>query len=176
MQIEAVLCRGCGQPHLTGSQFCRMCGRALVLGAADKLAIEKDLYAGFWFRLGAYLIDYGVLFLANLPLAIFLAVVLGPSNLENLPVWAHVISLGISYLYYAGMESSARQATFGKSALGVKVTGLHGNRISFWRDSVRFFARIPSMLLLFTGFLAIAFTAKKQGLHDKIAGCLVVMK
>ena len=74
------------------------------------------------------------------------------------------------------MESSARQATFGKSILGMKVTNLQGERIGFGRATVRFFSKILSTLLFFIGFIMIAFTEKKQGLHDLIASTLIVNK
>jgi uncharacterized RDD family membrane protein YckC len=54
------------------------------------------------------------------------------------------------------------------------VTDLDGKRISFGRASGRFFAMYLSAVLLFIGFIMIAFTKRKQGLHDIIAGCLVV--
>jgi uncharacterized RDD family membrane protein YckC len=74
------------------------------------------------------------------------------------------------------MESSARQATLGKMALGIVVTDLDGNRIGFGRATGRYFAKILSALILLIGFIMAAFTQKKQGLHDIIAGTLVVKK
>jgi uncharacterized RDD family membrane protein YckC len=74
------------------------------------------------------------------------------------------------------MESSKYQSTLGKAVLGIKVTDLKGNRISFGRASGRFFAKIISSLTLGVGYIMIAFTEKKQGLHDMIAECLVVKK
>jgi uncharacterized RDD family membrane protein YckC len=59
-------------------------------------------------------------------------------------------------------------------ALGIKVTDLSGNAISFGRATVRHFGKILSAIILLAGYLMVAFTAKKQGLHDMIAGCLVV--
>ena len=61
-------------------------------------------------------------------------------------------------------------------ALGIKVTDLNGRRIGFGKASGRFFGRILSMAIFFIGCIMIAFTEKKQGLHDKMAGCLVVKK
>ena len=82
----------------------------------------------------------------------------------------------VQWLYYALMESSPKQGTLGKMAIGLKVTDLSGNRISFGRATGRYFGRILSGLILDIGFLMIVFTAKKQGLHDIIAGTLVVKK
>jgi hypothetical protein len=56
------------------------------------------------------------------------------------------------------------------------VTDLDGNRIGFGRATGRYFAKILSALILLIGFIMAAFTQKKQGLHDIIAGTLVVKK
>ncbi len=76
-----------------------------------------------------------------------------------------------SWLYWALMESSRWRATLGKKILGLEVTDLEGRRISFARATVRYFGKI-----IFVGFIMVAFTEKKQALHDIIAGCLVVKK
>jgi serine/threonine protein kinase len=82
----------------------------------------------------------------------------------------------MSWLYYATMESSRKQATVGKIVLGIKVTGISGQRISFGRASGRFVGKILSSFILMIGFLMPIFTQKKQALHDMIAECLVVSK
>jgi uncharacterized RDD family membrane protein YckC len=56
---------------------------------------------------------------------------------------------------------------------GMKVTDLHGNRISFARATGRHFAKILSTMILFIGFIMVGFTERKQGLHDILAGTLV---
>jgi len=78
------------------------------------------------------------------------------------------------WLYYALMESSGRQATLGKMALGIKVVDRQGGRISFARATGRYFAKILSGLILMIGYLMAGFTSRKQALHDMVAGCLVV--
>jgi len=80
------------------------------------------------------------------------------------------------WLYYTLMESSSRQATVGKLALGMIVTDLDGNRISFGRANGRFWGKILSGLTLYIGFILAGFTERKQALHDMLAGCLVVKK
>jgi uncharacterized RDD family membrane protein YckC len=74
------------------------------------------------------------------------------------------------------MERSAKQATVGKLAIGIKVTDLDGGRISFWRALGRTFAKIISGIILFIGYIMAAFTERKQALHDKIADTLVVKR
>lgn len=85
------------------------------------------------------------------------------------------ISIIIQWLYYALMESSSKQATLGKMALGIKVTDMNGNRISFGRATGRYFGKIISGLILNIGFIMAAFTQKKQALHDLMANCLVIL-
>jgi uncharacterized RDD family membrane protein YckC len=81
------------------------------------------------------------------------------------------------WLDYAWMESSAKQATLGKLALGLVVTDMEGRRISFGRASGRFFAKIITGFIPFAiGYIMAGFTEKKQALHDMIASCLVVKK
>ena len=74
------------------------------------------------------------------------------------------ISTVIGWLYYAGMESSARQATLGKGLLGLRVTDLDGDRISFLRATGRHFAKILSALILFIGFIMVGLLVGPFGL------------
>ena len=82
----------------------------------------------------------------------------------------------IFWLYFAGFESSARQATPGKRFLGIMVTDMAGNRITFGAATGRCIGKFFSAVILGIGFIMIIFTNHKQGLHDKIAATLVVRK
>jgi uncharacterized RDD family membrane protein YckC len=79
----------------------------------------------------------------------------------------------VNWIYEAGMESSSRQATLGKMALGLKVTDIWGKRISFARATGRHFAKYLSGAILMIGYIMAAFTARKQALHDILAETLV---
>jgi uncharacterized RDD family membrane protein YckC len=85
-----------------------------------------------------------------------------------------LIGTVIQWLYYALMESSKHQATLGKIALGLIVTDVNGQKISFGRASGRYFGKILSYIIMYVGFIMAAFTDKKQALHDMLAGTLVV--
>jgi uncharacterized RDD family membrane protein YckC len=80
------------------------------------------------------------------------------------------------WLYFSLMESSKRQATLGKLALGIQVTDMDGKRVSFGKATGRHFGKFISALILFFGFFMAGWTEKKQGLHDMMAGCLVVVR
>lgn len=87
-----------------------------------------------------------------------------------------MIVYAISILYYAVMESSKTQGSVGKMALGIKVTDMDGNRITFGKALLRSIGKIISSMIMYIGYLLAAFTEKKQALHDMIATTLVVKK
>jgi uncharacterized RDD family membrane protein YckC len=152
-------------------------------------------YAGFWLRFVAAFIDGIVLWIPLLP--IFVLVFLGSfRNLGSMrdPVEMRAIfgpkivlillicALG-SWLYWGLMESSSWQATLGKKALGLLVTDLEGRRISFGRATGRFcggrlLSGFPYLggLYFLIDCLCVAFTERKQAIHDMMAGTLVMRK
>jgi uncharacterized RDD family membrane protein YckC len=142
-------------------------------------------YAGFWLRFVAYIIDAIILGVVGLftlfPLFKANIHAFSSGNIWELytspsrPLFAmRMLALMLSWVYYASLESSAWQATLGKKVLGLKVTDLAGNRITFGRASGRFFGKILSGMILGIGFLMAGFTERKQALHDILAGCLVL--
>lgn len=136
--------------------------------------IDKDgnvvVYAGFWARFFAFLIDAIVLLI---PTGIVVYLIDGHFFGEN-SGWANLARIVIVWLYYSLQESGPLQATFGKRMLDIKVTDEFGRRISFGRATGRHFSKIISAVILFIGYIMAGFTDKKQALHDIIAGTLVV--
>jgi len=134
-------------------------------------------YGGFWLRVIASIID-GILIQIVVFVGAFFVVmlVMGEGTEESLQIIANLVGLVISWLYYTLLESSNWQATIGKKALGLKVTDLQGQQIGFGRANARYWSKILSALILMIGFLMVAFTEKKQGLHDMIASTLVVKR
>jgi uncharacterized RDD family membrane protein YckC len=86
-----------------------------------------------------------------------------------------VLFIIIPWLYFAGFECSRGQGTPGKTLLRIVVTDKDGNRISFARATLRHFFKYISALIIFIGFIMIGLTRKRQGLHDRVAGCLVLL-
>lgn len=141
-------------------------------------------YAGFWRRLAAYAIDTVLLFVGLFILNVLFQffVILGllssgqtltdESYAGTLLVLSGILIV-LVWLYYAGLESSAWQATIGKRLMRLVVTDLYGRRISFGRATGRYWSKILSTLILFAGFWMIPLTQRKQGLHDLIASTLV---
>jgi len=145
-------------------------------------------YAGFWRRFAAYIIDSMIMAFAlvNFRWMMYWSLLpsLGPTRtvekihpLEvGLAAAVSLMSILLAWVYFSGMESSPLQATIGKLAVGIYVTDLQGQRISFGRATGRFFGKILSGVILSIGYLMAGFTAKKQALHDMLSGCLVLSK
>ncbi len=186
-----------------------------------KAETEKDAvasvssmeYASFWKRLAAYLIDIIVMSIATLAAGYILQI---GFFILLLPRKINIIALGyeigqilgimlisiIPWLYFSVMESSSKQATLGKMALGIIVTDLERSKISRGRAIGRnlakiisgwvsiamgviiaFFIGIPESWIIISGlmllifeFLIIGLTVKQQALHDIMADTLVVVK
>jgi uncharacterized RDD family membrane protein YckC len=141
-------------------------------------------YGGFWRRVLAYIIDAIILsIVGGIISGVFLGSAAGLTSftagsdptmaLTGAMVGVQSLSFVINWLYFAVLESSSMQSTPGKKALGMIVTDLDGGRIGFGRATGRYFAKILSAVILMIGFVMVAFTARKQGLHDLIAGTLV---
>jgi uncharacterized RDD family membrane protein YckC len=144
---------------------------------------------GFWIRFVAYLIDAVILSVAAMVIvAIFVAFVLasGASFDDKDKAEAPLVALAIvllivallvvGWLYEALLTSSARGATFGKQALGLRIIRADGERLSFGRATARHFlkAMITPLVPLFIGYVMAAFTNRKRALHDFLADTLVI--
>jgi uncharacterized RDD family membrane protein YckC len=194
----AVFCGTCGQrvsvAAVTSSAPLIVPTQAGVQAYAAAPRVE---YAGFWLRFLAFLIDGVVMSLAVVLVLIPLIFLTGLGTLlsrfhpdeewNDAGVFLIVavfflfatVGLAVTWLYHAWMESSEWQATVGKKALSLVVTDMAGQRVSFGRATGRHFAKIITNLVSFgigLGYLMAAFTAKKQALHDIIAGCLVLRR
>jgi uncharacterized RDD family membrane protein YckC len=88
-----------------------------------------------------------------------------------------LVMIVVNWLYHALQESGPRHATVGKKLMGIVVTDMQGQPITFARATGRHFARIvAAMIPLAFGFILAAFTEKRQALHDMIASTLVMKK
>lgn len=147
-------------------------------------AMVAPRYGGFWMRFVAAVIDGLLLGIIVWPVGAMVGLIVGVAGhgVSMPEVGVHLVSgitvwtlfIGAGWIYEASMESSSKQATVGKMALGLKVTDEVGRRISFARASARYFGKILSRITLLIGYIMAGFTARKQALHDMIAGTLVV--
>ena len=133
--------------------------------------------ASFGIRLGAHIIDAIITYILAFVVGFTIGVTLsGTTPIDAIQGFGAIGGIVSSWLYYALMESSPKQATLGKMACGLFVTNLNGGRIGFGQASGRYFGMIVSVFTLFIGFLMCAWTEKRQCLHDMMASCLVLKK
>jgi uncharacterized RDD family membrane protein YckC len=132
----------------------------------------RVVYAGFWRRFAAYLID-GLLLAAVQSVLAAGVLVMAPRDRYAVANLAPV-SAAIAWAYFALFESSPMRATVGKYALGLYVSDKHGDPITFRRATARYLLKILSTLTLMVGWFMAAFTPRKQALHDVLAGTLVL--
>lgn len=155
---------------------------SIIIISPVAVAIPAVVYAGFWRRFAAVFIDGIILSAGNSTLRLALGLPLvelpGRANQTTVAMESiiYLLSILVDWLYYSLMECSSNQATVGKMAMGIIVTDMEGKRVSFGKATLRYYNKIISALILGIGFLMAAFTAKKQALHDIMAGTLVVMK
>ena len=145
---------------------------------------QHFLYAGFWRRFVAAVIDALVL-----SIALFVIKFLSGGNQQNFIIemfddlsplgnsgsWRNnILYFLLNLIYYAALESSKYQATIGKMALDIRVIDTDGHRLSSQKAIVRYLGKIISAVILMIGYIMAAFDSKKQALHDKIATTYVI--
>jgi uncharacterized RDD family membrane protein YckC len=168
--------------------------KARLQETSNYVAGGRVVYAGFWKRAAASIIDSFVTsiitYAVQIPLMMVFGVGMAGLGSSDAAVGGvgivmllliYVLSIAIPLTYFSWMHSSGNQATLGKMAVGIKVTRSDGQRISFWRAFGRYWAFV--LITLFTlgiGLVVSAFTSalsqRKQALHDMICDTLVVDK
>ncbi|MBI3393724.1 MAG: RDD family protein [Nitrospirae bacterium] len=151
--------------------------------------------AGFWIRLLAYLIDSVILgtvnaVLVTVPILAWMseegllqAALSGtlpsqPTKVEPLYIAVLAIlvllSIAVSVFYVIGGPAK-KGGTLGKRMLGLRIYTAEGvTPIGCGPSFLRFIGYIVSGMIFYIGFIMIAFTDRKRGLHDMIAGTYVV--
>jgi uncharacterized RDD family membrane protein YckC len=129
------------------------------------------VFAGFWIRVGAKIIDGIIITVVGFVLAFLVNFIIrhmvAAAVLQN----TIYIALTIFYsVYFLGKYS----ATPGKMACGLKVVRPDGEKISYGRACGRFFAEFLSSIILYIGYIIVAFDEERRALHDRICDTRVV--
>jgi uncharacterized RDD family membrane protein YckC len=201
-----MFCPKCGKETDASGKFCQWCGADIASIPANPVVTPEEeevpdigVYAGLGRRFVAFIVDIIIILLFDLVAMAVLGLTRGIQNsyyyfVQHVPVDQlttdgtlaaflgtviaayGVVLIVIPWLYFAGFESSRSQATPGKLLMHIVVTDMTGNKPTFARVTLRHFAKFVSALIVLIGFLMIGLTQKRQGLHDKIAGCLVLLQ
>ena len=134
---------------------------------------------GFGRRFVAYLIDAVILGAVAACLGFGLSSVTASGARGDVISGANLavqcLSILIALVYFVVFWATSGQ-TPGKMALGIKVIGTDGSPVTWGKAVLRYIGYIISGLVFYLGFIWIAFDAKRQGWHDKIASTYVVRK
>ncbi len=132
-------------------------------------------YAGFWIRLGAAIVDTIILLVLTLPILFF---VYGGDYWTSDKLLHGALDLLLSYIFpivAVVLFWIYKSATPGKMLTGTRIVDAKtGGRLGVGQCLVRYVGYFLASLPLFLGIFWIAFDKRKQGLHDKLAGTLVV--
>lgn len=143
------------------------------------------VYARFWARVAACLIDLALLSVLALiattvagMLMLFLLQVARVDVLgtffmvANLSLW--LVPVAVFLGYFAGFHSSPGQATLGKMVVGVKLVRGNGERVSVSRAMMRALLLVVSVAPLGAGVIVAAALPKRRALHDWLCDTRVV--
>lgn len=134
-------------------------------------------HAGFWVRVGAHLLDWLLIFLVLLPIAILLGAMEVSFNIQGN---TSIVALGIFIEYilpFTVIMAFWRymSATPGKRALKLKIVDARtGGKPTTSRFVGRYLAYYLSAIPLGMGFIWVAIDKEKRGWHDMISGTRVV--
>ncbi len=151
----------------------------------DLLLVSK---AGFWIRTVAYLLDQLLVALLTIFLWLSALVILNYAGILEIDRGMLDISIteGLGYLLaivygayvlhgiYCTFFHGYSGQTVGKMIMNLRVVTTVGENLSYWRSFKRWLGYFASSIIFYIGYLMVAFTKDKQGLHDKIAGTYVV--
>jgi uncharacterized RDD family membrane protein YckC len=132
-------------------------------------------YGSFSSRFLAFAIDYLII---SIPLSILWYIVSAPIpkpnfSIGNLVFFTTPIGWLIGVFYFGIMESGVKQASIGKSTMGLKVTGKDGERLSLRRAGARSLNKVFSSIFLL-GYLMLFFNKKNQTFHDWITNSVII--
>lgn len=172
---EQVTCPFCGHVQ-SPATACLRCGGILSPPASR----ESIAYAGFWVRCVAAIVDSIAVWILQLLLTMVMGAMVGliAPNFGS-ESFASIILLGlfssaVGMAYYVVFTGACGQ-TPGKMLLRLKVVRSDGTGITYGRAALReILGKFVSGITLGVGYLMVAFDARKQGLHDKIADTCVI--
>lgn len=173
-----------------GAWVCAACKDAFFQKLKEGVPVSNAfVYAGFWIRVLAKIVDQLILGAVNFVLFMGLGILIGlsaaaahtrsPGHFSGTGIAVMVLVYIVSIFlpaFYSGYFLSRHGATPGKMACGLQVIRANGETLTFWRGFGRTFAEMLSALILCIGYIMVAFDDQKRALHDHICDTRVIRK
>ena len=136
------------------------------------------VYAGFWVRVVASIIDGVINYLFSIGVTM-LAGMAGVNRASTFSSWNAAtcglqLFLALVGLAYDVLFVGALGATPGKLALRLRIVRPDGGRVTYGRAFGRYFGKLVSAIILGIGFVMAAFDEEKRALHDRICDTRVI--
>ncbi len=178
----SAVCPRCSKVSEPGSAYCYSCGLPFdetppaYARYDSRQAWRGDAYeceggelepVGFWIRLAAFLIDAVVAFAVAFIIALVFSVV-------EYNVFERVFFAFLTLYHTIGW--SRWSTTVGKRIFNLYVVRTDGAKIGFWRAFGRLLSYYVSAMIFGIGFLMIASSEDKRGLHDLMCDTVVIRR
>ncbi len=137
----------------------------------------ENVPAGFWIRLLAYLVDGIIVSCIEFPIDRMIGVDFNKMEFNAPTIASLLVSFTVIFLYY-GWFYKNKGATPGKILMGLRVVNKNnGKNLGFVRAFFReTLGKFCSGVIIFIGFIMVAFRADKMALHDLIFDTQVLAK
>jgi uncharacterized RDD family membrane protein YckC len=192
MQAGSGFCAECGRPFplnqlvtIGNATVCAQCKPFYLQRIREGgQAIGAHRYAGFWIRFVAYIIDTVILTVALSVISVPVGLLIGgsaafsdPTHLSGfmllITLGYLLVTVGLTFFYQAYFVSK-RGGTPGKLILGLRVIHPDGSLLTMGQAFGRSLGYMVDVVILYIGFLMIAFDEQKRGLHDRIVDSRVI--
>ena len=162
---------------------CAQCKPVFIQKIKEGVTFSQMDYAGFWIRLGAYIIDLIITGVVNTILNITLTTfgMLKASAVNDFSgfIKYYLVAVFINTVINCTYEVffiGKWGATIGKMACGLKVVTADGDKITYLRSFARYWGKVLSAFTIYIGFIIAAFDGEKRALHDMICSTRVIRK
>lgn len=160
-------------------RICAACKPAFIQKIREGVSVDDYVYAGFWIRVAAKIIDGIVLGIAYIFIEFITAapMIMSPEDpasvKHSLLIWLLQVFIAATYTaFFLGKFA----ATPGKMVCGLWVISADNEKISYLRGLGRHLAEMVNGFTLGISYLMVAWDSEKRGLHDRICNTRVVKK
>jgi uncharacterized RDD family membrane protein YckC len=177
-----VQCAECGKTF-PADEVVRIDGRAVCAGCKP-IAMQRlkegvalpgtMIYAGFWIRLGAKIIDIIIQQILSFGIGIAIGLMLGQATNETTASLLSSLVAFVVAIAYSTYFNGKFGATPGKMACKLRIVRPDGESITYLRALGRYFAEMLSGMILAIGYIMAAFDEEKRSLHDRICDTRVI--